>query len=137
MSGIYEYRRAPSKGAVLLGTVCVLLITFAVMLTERDYLMLLAWALASATITWLAILRPVAGIRIDDDYLILSAWRTPHMIPLDDIAHLRATHVRIQTEVVIVFKDGREEGVLAADLPELTVLSKVMAERGIAVRVED
>ncbi|MEO1639705.1 MAG: hypothetical protein AAFU41_10720 [Pseudomonadota bacterium] len=134
MSEVYEYRRAPSKGAILLGTICLVLLVFVVMMTERDYLIWPAWAFGAATIAWMLLPRPVAGIRVDDEYLVLSAWRTPKYVPLDDISHLRATRVSIETEIAIVYKDGRQEGIFAGDLPDIDTLVFVMAERGIPVR---
>jgi hypothetical protein len=83
---------------------------------------------------WMVLPRPIAGIRVDDHHLILSAWRLPRMIPLDDIAYLRATSVSADSDVTIVYKDGREEGTFAGDMPDIETLSYVMAMRGVPVR---
>ncbi len=78
--------------------------------------------------------QPIAGIRVDNDNLVLSAWRSPRSIPLDSIAFLRAAVTSTETEISIVFKDGSEESAFAGDMPDIDTLVDVMAARGIPVR---
>ncbi|MEL6681623.1 MAG: hypothetical protein AAFQ09_03145 [Pseudomonadota bacterium] len=110
------------------------MLVIAITLTGSEELTWLVWAIGAATLCWMMLPKPVAGIRVDDTHLILSAWRLPRAIRLDDIAYLRATEASAETNIAIVYKNGSEEGVFAGDLPEMDILVDVMAQRGIAVR---
>jgi len=134
MSDVYEYRRAPSKGVIWLAALVVVLLMVMIVVNEQYQLVWLACVFGSLTVAWMWLPKPVSGIRVDDDYLVLSAWRTPKFVPLDDIAYLRATQISLETDVAIVYKDGRQEGIFAGDLPDIDTLVNVMALRGIPVR---
>lgn len=134
MHEVYEYRRAPNRGVIWLCAVAVIILICVVIISDATHLLWLVWALAAVMIFWMLLPKPVAGIRIDDEHLVLSAWRNPRRIPLDDIAYLRATSVSADCDITIVYKDGREEGAFAGDMPDLETLSYVMALRGIPVR---
>ena len=134
MYEIYEYRRAPSRGVIWLCGTKIAVLLWAVTMTDADHLIWLIWALAAVMLLCLALPTPVAGIRVDDDHLTLSAWRKPRPIALNDIAYLRATFVSSDSDVTIVYKDGREEGAFVGDMPDIGTLSHVMAARGVPVR---
>lgn len=134
MKEVFEYRRAPNRGVIWLAASAVAMLIAAIVLTGAEELTWLAWALGPITLCWMLLPKPVAGIRVDDDYLVLSAWRTPRQIPLDSIAYLRATEASAETDIAIVYKDGTEEGTCIADMPDITTLAEVMAARGIAIR---
>ncbi len=134
MKEVFEYRRAPSRGVLWLGVSAFSVLVTMIILTGADELIWLIWTTGPLTIGWMLIPHPVAGIRIDDDYLVLSAWRNPRAIPLDDIAYLRATEASAETNIAIVYKDGSEEGTFVGDMPEISVLMDALAVRGIAVR---
>ncbi|MEM9787213.1 MAG: hypothetical protein AAF801_11975 [Pseudomonadota bacterium] len=112
----------------------VIMLIIAVTLTGSEELSWLVWAVGAVTLCWMMLPKPVAGIRVDNDYLVLSAWRNPRPIRLDDIAYLRATEASAETDIAIVYKDGTEEGAFAGDMPDIEILVEVMAQRGIAVR---
>jgi hypothetical protein len=78
--------------------------------------------------------KPIYGIKVDPEFLVLSAWRKPRFVCLEDIAYLRASDISDETNIAIVFKNGTEEGIFAADLPDTDTLVYVMAEHGIPVR---
>ena len=137
MDDVYEYRRAPNRGVVWLSATAVIMLMLAVTLMGADQLMWLVWAMGAVTLCWMLLPKPVAGIRIDGDFLILSAWRKPHPIPLDEIAYLRATEASAETDIAIVYKDGTEEGTFKGDMPDTRTLIAVLAQRGIAVRDVD
>jgi hypothetical protein len=134
MNEVYEYRRAPGKGIIWLGGMGVVLLLVAVSVTDATELMWLVWVLAALTLVLMLVPRPVTGIRVDDTYLVLAAWRKPRSIALDDIAYLRATQTDPETAIVIVYKDGTEEKTFIGDMPDLETLIYVMAARGIPVR---
>lgn len=134
MNEVYAYRSAPGKGAIWLALAGMALVLASAVITGRQDLMQLVWVFGAVTLAWMLIPRHAAGIRIDDETLVLSAWRKPQPVPLDDIAYLRATPANIQTDVTIVFKDGREQQIFAGDLPDIDTLVTVMALRGIPVR---
>ena len=134
MNEVYEFRRAPSRGGIWLSATAVLMLIVAVSLTGSEELSWLVWGVGAATLCWMMLPKPVAGIRVDDDYLVLSAWRNPRSIRLDDIAYMRVTEASAETDIAIVYKDGREEGTFIGDMPEIESLIDVMAKRGIAVR---
>ena len=90
--------------------------------------------MAAAIIGWLLMLNPVRGIRIDQENLILNAWRKPKVIPLADIAFLRAKHWTDDSDVVIVYNDGTEESTHPRDMPDLNTLALVMSQRGVKVK---
>lgn len=134
MNEVYEYRHAPGKGAIWLAAFGVVLLLMAVLLAGASHLMPLVWVAGAVTLAWMAVPKPVYGIKVDTEFLVLSAWRTPRFVRLDEIAYLRASNISDETNVAIVFKNGTEEGVFAADLPSIDTLAYVMAEHGIPVR---
>lgn len=134
MDEVYEYRRAPSKGAIWLACIAVAILLATVVVNGATDLLWLVWVCGAITIAWMFLPKPVAGIRVDNDHLVLSAWRNPRPYMLDDIAHLRVTEASLETEVSIVFKNGDEEPIFKGDLPDIDTLITVMAKRGIPVR---
>jgi hypothetical protein len=134
MNQVYEYRQTPSKGAIWLAIIGVMLLLAAVVINSAEHLMWLVWVSGGVTLAWMIVPKPISGIRIDDDYLVLSAWRNPKPLPLDSIAYLRAVDGNDENPVTIFFKDGSQEGIFAGDLPDIDTLISVMAERGIPVR---
>lgn len=134
MNDVYEYRRAPNPWVIRLFAMAIVILIGIVALTGARHLMTLVWILGAATFTWMLLPKPISGIQVDQDYLVLGAWRNPRAIPLDDIAYLRVTELSAECTVTIVYKDGREEGTFAGDMPDITTLSEVMAERGIPLR---
>lgn len=134
MNDVYEYRRARGKAVVWLSGMGVVLMLAAVSVTGATDLMWLVWALAALTLALMMVPRPISGIRVDDTYLVLSAWHKPRAVALDDIAFLRAIHGDPETSFVIVYMDGTEEKTLSRDMPDIETMVRVMADRGIAVR---
>jgi len=134
MSELYEYRRAPTKGPVWLAFIGVVILLVGVIQFGATQLLWLVWVLGAITIAWMLLPQPISGIRIDADHLVLSAWRNPRPIPLDDIAHLRVNDTGLEAEVAIVYRDGKVEDIFAGDLPDIDTLITVLAERGVPVR---
>lgn len=134
MDNVYEFRRAPSKGAMWLAMIAVAMLLAAVVLNQAYDLLWLLWVAGAVTVTWMLLPKQVAGIRVDHEYLTLSAWRNPRPIPLDEIAYLQVTHESLEAGVSIVFKNGDVRGIFTGDLPDLDTLIDVMALRGIPVR---
>lgn len=135
MKKVFEYRRAPNRGVIWLSVAAVAMLIAGITLTGATEFIWLAWGLGPITLVWMLLPKPVAGIRVDDDYLVLSAWRHPRAIPLDNIAYLRATEASAETNIAIVYKDGTEEGAFAGDMPpDIAPLAEALAARGIAIR---
>ncbi|MEO0904463.1 MAG: hypothetical protein AAFX89_06795 [Pseudomonadota bacterium] len=134
MSDVYEYRRAPTRGAVWLALIGAITLLVGVVHYEATHLKWVAWGCMAVTIAWMLLPRPVAGIQIDNTHLILAAWRDPRPIALDDIAHLRFGDLGPESNVTIVYRHGEEEPIFANDLPDVDTLITVLAERGIPVR---
>lgn len=134
MNEVYEYRRAPNRGVIWLSVTAVAMLLAAITFTGARELTWLTWALGATTLCWMLLPKPVAGIRVDGNVLVLSAWRNPRAILLNDIAYLRATEASAETDIAIVYKDGTEEGTFKGDMPDIETLVEVMAKRGIAVR---
>lgn len=134
MNDVYEYRRAPNQWVIRIFAIATLFLTTVIVMTGAEHLMTLVWGLSAATFCWMMLPKPISGIMVDEDYLVLGAWRRPRRIRLDDIAYLRVTELSAECTVTIVYKDGREEGTFAGDLPDIDELSEVMAERGVPLR---
>jgi len=134
MNKTYEYRSAPSKGAIWLAAAGVILLLFIILITGSDDLTWMVWIFGAVTVAWMIMPKPIYGIKVDPEYFVLSAWRDPRYVRLDDIAYLRATNVSDETSIAIVYKSGEEEGIFSADLPEIDILIAVMADHGIPVR---
>ncbi len=134
MNEVYEYRRARGKGVIWLSGMTVVLLLVAITVTNATDLIWLVWVMAALTLALMLVPRPITGIRVDDSYLVLSAWHNPRSIALDDIAFLRATQGDPETSIIIVYKDGTEEKTFSRDMPDLETLVYVMAARGIVVR---
>lgn len=117
-----------------LAMAAVTMLLATVVLNEAYHLMWLLWVSGAITLAWMLLPKQIAGIRVDDEHLTLSAWRNPRPIPLDDIAYLQVTEESLETQVSIVFKNGDVQGIFAGDLPDLDTLINVMAQRGIPVR---
>lgn len=134
MNDVYEFRRAPGKGAIWLAAIAVVLLLTAIVINGAEQFMWLVWVFGGVTITWMVMPKPALGVRIDDDFLIMSAWTAPRPIPLDQIAHIRAAETRIETIYTLVYRDGEEEILFSGDLPDVETLSRVLALRGVPVR---
>ena len=134
MDEIFEHRVEPGKGAIWLAAFCVVLLVLAILLNQAYHLMPLVWVAAAVTITWMIVPKPVYGIKIDGEYFVLSAWRKPRYVRLDDIAYLRASNVSDETNIALVYKSGEEEPIFAGDLPDVDVLVVVLAQHGVPVR---
>ena len=133
MNEVYEYRRSARRPAVWLAAAFVAFLVGKALVEPTPVVVTLLWGGAGAMLGWMLLANPIAGIRVDDDHLTLSAWRRPRQIPLADIDYLRMTHWTDDSHVTIVYKDGREEGTFAGDMPPASTLAHVMAERGIPV----
>ncbi|WP_342076328.1 hypothetical protein [Yoonia sp. SS1-5] len=134
MNEVYEYRRAPNPWVIRLFGIALVLLTTLVVLTQAHHLMSVIWGLTAVLVVCMLLPKPISGIRIDDDYLVLAAWRKPRPIPLDRIAYLLVTDVSAESRITIVYKDGQQEATFAGDMPDIDELSEVMAERGIPLR---
>lgn len=134
MNDHYEYRRTPGKGPIWLAFSGVVLLLVAMAYFEAEQFKPLAWISGALLIGFLLVPRPAFGVRIDADHLILSAWRTPRTIPLDDIAHLRVSDGALERHVSIVYHTGEVEEIFSHDLPDIDTLIVVLAQRGIPVR---
>lgn len=134
MNDVYEYRLARGKAVIWLSGMGVVLLLAAISMTGATDLLWLVWVLGAMTLALMLVPRPVTGIRVDDTYMVLSAWHKPRAVALDDIAYLRATQGDAETSIVIVYKDGTEEKTFSRDMPDLETLVYVMAARGIVVR---
>lgn len=134
MNKTFEYRNAPSKGAIWLAAAGVILLLLMILVTGSDHLIWMVWIFGTVTAAWMIVPKPVYGIKVDPDYLVLSAWRDPRYVRLDDIAYLRATNISDETSIAIVYKNGDEEGIFSADLPHIDTLIAVLADHGIPVR---
>lgn len=130
----YEFRQTPTKGPIWLAAIGLAMLILAIFIVGTGELFWLAWAVGAVTVAWMLFPRRVYGIKVDDTYLVLGAWRDPRFVRLSEIAHLRVSNVSEETKVAIVYKDGEEEAIFAADLPDLDILVSVLAERGVAVR---
>ena len=137
MNEVYEFRRTTNRGVVWLSASAVVMVMLAVIVADADQLMWLVWAMGAVTLGWMFLPQPASGIRIDEEFLVLSAWRNPHRIPLREIAFLRATEASAETDIAIVYKDGSEIGTFTGDMPDIQTLIEVLALRGIAVRDVD
>ena len=134
MKEVFEYRHAPAKGVIWLSAASVALLIAAITIANLPQLTQLAWVLGPVTICWMLLPRPVYGIRVDGDYLVLAAWRHPRQIPLGKIAYLRVTEAHDEINITIVYKDGHEDSTYEGDMPDIDTLTNVMAARGIPVR---
>jgi len=134
MNNDYEFRRAPGKSAIWLSALGVVMLFGVVMIMDADHLTWVAWTAATVTLAWMFLPKPIYGIKIDDEYLVLAAWRKPKYVRLEEIAYLRATDVSDETNIAIVYRSGDEEGIFAADLPDVDTLVAVLGERGVPVR---
>ncbi|MFT7107861.1 MAG: hypothetical protein ACJAVT_002390 [Yoonia sp.] len=134
MNEIFEHRVAPGKGAIWLAAFGVVLLVLVIVINQAYHLMPLAWAAAAVTITWMIFPKPVYGIKVDAEYFVVSAWRKPRYIKLDDIAYLRASNISDETNIILVYKSGDEEPIFASDLPDVDTLAVVMAQHGVPVR---
>lgn len=92
------------------------------------------WGLTAVMIIWFLSRIPVAGVRVDERYVTLAAWRDPKMVPISDIAHFRMTHWTDDSDLILVYKNGAEEFVSSGDLPSVQLFSEVMADRGVAIK---
>ena len=134
MDEVYEFRRAPGRGLFVVVTLCVAGLALAVYMTNSTHFLWVVGMGCALTLALMIMPRPVYGIKVNEDFLILSAWRRPRKIPLDQISHLQATNVSDETRFAVVYKDGEYEAIFSLDLPDDETLVEIMAERGIPVR---
>ncbi len=134
MNDVYEYRKQRGRGVIWLSAITVVFLLGAILIFGATQFITVAAILGAVMLLWMAMPAPAAGIRVDDEYLTLSAWRKPRQIRLNDIAYLRATDQSPDSDVTVVYKDGREEGTFKGDMPDFDTLAEVMAARGVPVR---
>lgn len=134
MNTVYEYRRTPGKTAIWLSALGVVTLFIVVVITDAYHLTWMVWTAGTVTVAWMLIPKPIYGIKIEGEYLVLAAWRKPRYVRLEEIAYLRATNVSEETNIAIVYTNQEEEGIFAADLPDVDTLVAVMAEHGVPVR---
>ena len=77
---------------------------------------------------------PTAGIRVDAETLTLAAWRKPREVPLQDIDRLEVLHWTDESDVKLVYKDGKEEIIPFGDLPDMNTFTTVMMDFGVRLR---
>lgn len=134
MEEVYEYRLGVRRHISWFAALGIaMLIGYA---TQGQTPMVLGavWGLTAVMIIWFLSRLPVAGVRVDDRFVTLSAWRDPKMVPISDIAHFRMTHWTDDSDLILVYKNGAEEFVSAGDLPSVQLFSEVMADRGVAIK---
>lgn len=134
MEHVFEYRSAPGNGVIWLAALAVLALLTAVLLSGAHDLIWMIWVAGAVMFAWMIVPKTVYGMRLTRTHLTLAAWRKPHHIPLVTIDHLRATNVSEETQIAVVYRDGKQEAIFSADLPDVDTLVAVMAERGIPVR---
>lgn len=127
MENVYEYRMGIGHRLTWLAAIAVAaLLAFA--MDNQDPLILgTVWGLCAAIIIWFLSRSLVAGIRVDDRYFTLTAWRDPKPVPLEDIDYLCMTHWTENSDVMLVYADGTEQHIPAGDLPDIQLSSEVMA----------
>jgi len=134
MEEVFEYRlglRRRTTWLVMIGIAA--LIGYALQ-DQTPLVMGLIWGLTAVMTVWFLSRNPVAGVRVDEKYLTLAAWRDPKMVLLTDIAHLRMTHWTDDSDLILVYKDGVEEFISGGDLPSIQRFSEVMADKGAAIK---
>lgn len=130
----FQYRQSSRSQVVWLSAAVVaFLLSFGIVNDAPDIIMMVG-VLAAVLLGWMLILSPARGIRVDATHLVLNAWRKPRLIPLSDIAFLRAVHWTQDSAVTVVYKDGTEESTHPRDMPDLNTLARVMSERGVKLK---
>lgn len=134
MLQVYEFRQSGRRSTVgLTAGVTAICMTYGIV-TEVSQVLLLAFCLTGVIIGWMLMMGPVRGIRIDQQHLVLNAWRKPKLIPLADIDFVRALHWTETSEVTIVYRDGTEESTNPRDLPDINTLAREMMARRVKVK---
>ena len=132
MFEMYEYRHAAPRPAIWLSAAVIVFLLAIWSFGGQTQLFYPVLGMIGALLAWMTLGHNAFGLRVDDTELVLSAWSRPRPIPLSEIAHLRVNADLLdECPVTVVYKDGREEGTFAGDIPPLDVLAEVMAERGI------
>jgi len=131
MENVYEYKMRPNRKVTWFAAACIGFLFGFGLLTSDPKILGLVWGLIAVCFIWLLMKSPTAGIRVDENALTLSAWRTPRVVPLDAIQHLEIQHWTDESDVKIVFHDGNEEMIPFGDLPDMTTFSDVMIDFGV------
>lgn len=134
MEEFYEYRMAGRRRAVWL---CAILIVFMIGIANQydpPQIIWVIYAVSASMIAWMVISTPIAGIRLDHETLTLAAFRSPREVRLSEIDHVRPTHWTEESDIVLVYRDGREEVVSSGDLPSFAEFEELMIARGIPVK---
>lgn len=133
MENVYEYKMRPNRKVTWFAAACIGFLLGYGYLTSDPRIMAVVWALIAMCLVWLLMKSPTAGIRVDENELTLSAWRTPRAIPLADIDHLQVQHWTDASDVKLIYRDGSEEMIPFGDLPDMDTFSNVMFDVGIKV----
>jgi len=131
MEHFYEYKIHPNRKLTWFAASCIgFLVGFGI-LTTAPHIHAVVWSLVAVCFIWLLMKSPAAGIRVDEYALTLAAFRKPRAVPLSQIDHMEIQHWTDESDVKIVFRDGREEMIPYGDLPSMNTFSEVMVAFGV------
>ena len=134
MDNVYEYKMRPKRTRTGFAAACIGFLMGWGYLTSDPRILALVWALIGMCLIWLLIKAPTAGIRVDAETLTLAAWRKPREVPLQDIDRLEVLHWTDESDVKLVYKDGKEEIIPFGDLPDMNTFTTVMMDFGVRLR---
>ncbi|MBW4708077.1 hypothetical protein KX928_09785 [Roseobacter sp. YSTF-M11] len=135
MSETYEYR-LPGRRASVWMTLAVVGLLLAVVASEvASWYIWLVWMPSMAMVLYLLLKNPISGLRLTNDMLLLSAWRNPQALLLQDIAKIRFIDWRDGSDMEVHLHSGEVIQAISSDIPPRSSFVRALHQRGIPVEI--
>lgn len=111
---------------------CMLLLLF---ISGAEWIVFVPAGIGFSMLLFMLIKNPINGLELQDEILILSAWRNPLPVPVHDIAKLEIVEWTDSSDFKVYLKSGEIIEAFSGDIPPITPFRKALAQVGIPLEV--
>lgn len=104
-------------------------------LNGAEWIFFVPGGIGFAMLLFMLIKNPVNGLELQDEMLILSAWRSPLPVPVRDIAKLEIVEWTDSSDFKVHLKSGETIEAFSGDIPPITPFRKALAQVDIPLEV--
>jgi hypothetical protein len=108
---------------------------FLLVLSRAEWVFFVPAGIGSVMLLFMLIKNPVNGLELQDEMLILSAWRNPLQVPVHDIAKLEIVEWTDSSDFKVHLKSGEIIEAFSGDIPPTVPFRKALAQVGIPLEV--
>lgn len=133
MEKVYEYRAVGRRPTVWAAAAVFLFLLVLALYNGAPWYVWAIWGPCAGMVLYMLICNPVSGLRLTEDRLTLSPWRTPQDIALRDIAQVEFILWSDSTDVKLHLVDGTVITTFSGDIPPRSSFTAELTRRGIPV----